>query len=151
MTPEQTILVQLVDKSGGSLHLPGVYVDVEFYTRGNYRYGFRLSPTNDNGELHIDYGMVEGKRAEGARIFLMDYNTPITDCDSRIKIYVPAAEELKKAHEGIGRWFDGRTPAYAAGWLTANNAKIKAKEVFSELQNGETLVQVPCEVISTIP
>ena len=147
MKPEQSIVVELVDEAGASLQLAGVYVDLELYTRGRYRYGFRLGATNNSGRICIDYEMVEEKRSEGARVFLMDYNTPITDCDRRVKIHVPTADELKKAYDGIGQWFEGKKPAYAEGWRTANNAKIESKEIFAELQDGETFIRVPCALI----
>lgn len=144
MNPEQSILVQLVDKSNEPLHLSRVYVDLDFYTGGNPRYGFRLNPTDGQGRLKIDYEMVEAKRAEGAKVFVMDYNTSLTDCDGRVKICIPTIEMLKTAYDGIGRWFGGETPAYAEGWLLASNGKIKAEEVFVELKGQETFVQVPC-------
>jgi hypothetical protein len=144
LRPEQEILVALVDAAGISLHLPRVYVDLELYNRRSSRYGFRLGATNNSGTVRIDYRSVEEKRSEGASVFLMDYSTPITDCDDRVKIHVPTADELRQAYQVIGQWFEGAKPAYAEGWLTANNARIEAKDICAELQEGETLIRVPC-------
>jgi hypothetical protein len=148
MKPDQALQLQLVDKEKNPIHLSKVFLDIDLYTHGNYRYGFRLGSTNDQGRFHLNYGLVEAKRAEAAKIFLMDYNTLLADCDDRVKISVPTPEILKKAYDGIGQWFGGRVPDYAEGWSTANNAKIKAVDVFVELTQGESLVPIYCEVMN---
>jgi hypothetical protein len=146
MKSDQTILVELVDQMDKTLNISKVFVDIELYTKGQYRYGFRLNPTDQQGKLRIDYEMVEAKRKEAAGVFLMDYNTPLTDCDNRVKIYLPTAETLRKAIEGIGQWFGGKVPDYAKAWMTANNAKVRAAETFVELREKETVVQIQCEI-----
>lgn len=149
MKPGQIIFVSLIDLSGTPLQMSGIYVDVELYTHGNYRYGFRMGATNEQGELKIDYAMVEAKRAESAAVFLMDYNTPLEACDERVKISIPSEQILKKAYDGIGAWFGGVTPEYAKGWLTANNSKVKADEIFVELNAGETIVPMLCDRVGS--
>jgi hypothetical protein len=147
MKPDQALQLQLVDKEKNPIHLSQVFLDIDLYIHGNYRFGFRLGSTNDQGRYHVDYALVEAKRAEAAKIFLMDYNTPLAGCDDRVKISVPTPEILKKAYDGIGQWFEGRVPDYADGWITANNAKIKAEDVFVELTERESVVPIYCEVM----
>jgi hypothetical protein len=145
--PTQTLVIQIGNELGKPLLLLGIYIDVEFYISGQHRYGFRFGPTDHNGRLRITYSDVETKRAIEAKIFLMDYNTPLDDCDDCLKVKIPSADELKKAYEWNTKWFADKASEDAKGWLNAANGKIKANETSVKLHGIETIVSVPCSVV----
>lgn len=147
MTIEQTIVLQLVDESNKPLALPNVIMVINFFTGGRHRYGFFLDPTDGQGRLRISYEDVETERRDNAKESLMDYNTPLTECDPQIQITIPTDEELKRSYEVATRWAGrGVTPNYAREWLTANNAKIRSTKVVAELGKNETVVLIPCKL-----
>jgi len=147
MKPTQTLIIQLVDEMGKPFRLADIYIDLSFFLQGQYRYGFRFGPTNRQGELHITYQDVETKRAIEAKIFLMDYNTPLDDCDDLVRISIPSMDKLKEAYEWNTKWFADKTSEDAKGWLNAANAKIRANEIPVKLHGTETIVSVPCSVV----
>jgi hypothetical protein len=53
------------------------------------------------------------------------------------------------SHNAITKFYNGATPEHAKPWLTANNAKIKAEDVFVELHDGENLVKLPCAMLTS--
>lgn len=141
------VSVRLVDFSRRSLPMALVYLDLDFFTRGNYRYGFRLGPTDEYGLCKINFNLVENRRIEASEVFLMDYNTALSDCDKRIKISIPSVKELQEAYNRVCSWYNGKIPDYAKGWHLANNGKVRAEDVFAELAEGETVVEIPCALV----
>jgi hypothetical protein len=150
MKPEQIIKIQLVTGRGEPLRLDKVFSSVRLFTKGNYCYGFRLNSTDENGQLIIRYDDIEKARKSSAQESIMDYNTPLKDCDDEIGIQIPEAQDLEKAYEIAKRWAGkGVASPEMEAWLTANNAKIKAEEVSVSLHDGENLVRVPCVVLAS--
>ena len=95
MTREQTIFLQLIDESNKPLALSNVIMVIHFFTNGNYRYGFKLPPTDNQGQLRISYDDIDAKRMESGSESLMDYNTPLADSDPQIRIEIPTDGELR--------------------------------------------------------
>ena len=147
MKPGQTLTLKFLDESKKPLLLSGIYVDLDFYMNGQQRYGFRFGSTNHRGELCIGYQDVERKRVADSKYNLMDYNTPLDDCDDLVRISVPSMDKLKEAYEWNTKCFAGKASEDAKGWLNAANAKIKANEISVKLHGTETIVSVPCSVI----
>jgi len=145
-TPE-TLIIQIGDESGKPLRLLGIYIDVEFYIDGQHRYGFRFGPTDDNGRLRISYSDVEAERVLDAKFNLMDYNTPLDECDDCLKVKIPSADVLRKAYEWQAKSLAGGASSEAKGWLKSANAKIKANETSVKLHGTETIVSVPCSIV----
>ena len=80
--------------------LANLYVDLILFIRGKYCYGFRFGPTDAQGKLRIAYQDVENERAKAASYDLMDYNTPIDNCDDILKIKLPSRSRgCRKAYE----------------------------------------------------
>jgi hypothetical protein len=142
MKPTQALILQLRDELGNPLLLAGIYFDLLFFIQGQDCYGFRFGPTDGQGELRITYRDVETKRALEAKFYLMDYNTPLDDCDDRLKIQIPSADKLRKAYEWQAKWLDGGASPEAEGWLKSANPKLGGKEVAAELNGDETVVIV---------
>lgn len=148
MKPGQAIEIQMVDSCGQPLRLSNVYVELSFYTHGNYRYSFLFGPTDNKGAMRIEYQDVERERMSSVKECVMDYNTTLDACDNRVKFNVPSSEQLRKSFDVATRWAGrGTTPEYAKGWLTAENTRIKANDVSAELKTEETIISIPCEVI----
>jgi hypothetical protein len=147
MKPSQTLTLKVLDESKKPLLLSGIYVDLDFYMNGQQRYGFRFGPTNHRGELRIGYQDVEKKRVADSKYNLMDYNTPLDDCDDLVRISIPSMDKLKDAYEWKIKWFADKSSEDAKGWLNAANAKIKADETSVKLHGIETIVSVPCSVV----
>ena len=147
MKPTQTLIIRFVDDRGKPLLLADIYIDLSFFIQGQYRYGFRFGPTDRQGKLRITYRDVEAERTQAAKLFLMDYNTPLDDCDDCLKVKIPSADELKEAYEWKTKWFADEASEDAKGWLNAANAKIKANETSVKLHGTETIASVPCSVV----
>lgn len=143
MKPTQTLIIQVGDEMGKPLHLHGIYIDVEFYINGQHRYGFRFGPTDCKGRLNITYSDVEAERGLEAKFNLMDYNTPLDDCDDCLKVKIPSADVLRKAYEWQAKTLSGGASPEAEGWLKSANPKLGGEEISVELQVGETVVTAP--------
>jgi hypothetical protein len=149
MKPQQSIIIQLVNLDGSPLGMEAVYCRLNLYTHGTFRYCFKFGPTRNDGKLQITFEEVETERKAEGKIWLMDYNDPLTDCDSRVRLNIPSGDEMVASHNAITKFYNGATPEHAKPWLTANNAKIKAEDVFVELHDGENLVKLPCAMLTS--
>lgn len=131
--------------------MAGVFVEIDCFTKGRFRYAFRLpSSTNELGQLHFTFEDLENERMANSKECLMDYNTPLSTCDDRIRIRIPTMETLRASFDVATRWAGrGGTPEYAKKWLTANNAKIVAEDTFTDLWNRENLIRVFCRLVKT--
>ena len=84
MQPQQSILVTLETELGVALRANNILIDIKLFTRGNLRYQLKAGRTDANGTLLITYSALAKQRASNAMQFLMDYNTPLTDCDPTV-------------------------------------------------------------------
>ena len=109
MKPGQSIEIQLETSPGNPLELGNVLLEIHLFTRGTFRYGFQAGRTDNNGRLNITYLSLENLRAANAKQFLMDYNTPLVDCDPTVEILAPSEEELRDASDSVLRSY-GRRP-----------------------------------------
>jgi hypothetical protein len=139
MKPGQIVEIQLEDASGAPLRLGNVFLEIRFFTRGNYRYGFNIGRTDSCGTLRVSYSDVETLRAENAKQSLMDYNTPLIDCDPVIEIRVPTEEELRSRLESVQKSY-GTVPAWAQHW--PSNGEVEAQPRKIELEDSITQVAI---------
>jgi hypothetical protein len=124
MRPKQSIKIQLVDNQGNSLPIGNVMVNVEFFVKGNYRYGFEAGRTDATGRLVVSYDDLDNRRRKLGNEFLMDYNTTLDECDPTVKIVILTEQELRSRREQVVRSF-GREPEWSAAW--PSNAQISAE------------------------
>jgi hypothetical protein len=147
MKPTQTLIIQFVDEKEEPSLLVNMYVDLLFFIRSRYCYGFRFGPTNAQGKLCIAYQDVENERAKAAKYNLMDYNTPIDNCDDILKIKLPSADELRKAYEWQTKSHTGGASVEAKNWINAANSKVKCDETSVELKGTETVISIRCSPV----
>jgi hypothetical protein len=148
MKLEQTVLVRLVDLCGKRICLDRIFFTIALFVDGKLRYQFLLGYTDLNGQFVVDYEKLESERIRGAKECPMDYKTLLHECDKQFRLSLPTVENLSKSYEVATRW-DGKgvTPDYAKEWLLANNGKVRAEDVFAELGDRETVVEIPCFLI----
>src|ERR1700722_19706698 len=96
MRPGESLHIQLSDEDGNPLPIANVYVVIHLFTRGNYRYGFEAGRTDADGRIVVTYDSLEAERRENGRMFIMDYNTPLEDCDSVSTLLVYPEQELRE-------------------------------------------------------
>src|ERR1700734_1273658 len=112
MKPGQAIHVQLSDVNGKPLAIENILVEIHLFTTGNYRYGFEAGRTDANGQIVVTYQDLETQRQENGAFFIMDYNTPLEDCDPVAKFVVPAEYELRRRQQEVIKVF-GKEPTFA--------------------------------------
>lgn len=99
------IEVQLVTRSGEPFPLPGVLLDIRFYVDSQFRYAFSLGRTDENGMCSTTMEEIERQLAANRRFFLMDYNTPPSDCDTVVGIVAPTSGELAEREAARANWW----------------------------------------------
>lgn len=142
MKPNQAISIQLTDTEDHPLAVGNVLVEIHFFTRGLARYAFKAGRTNERGLLDISYANIEKLRLENARLFLMDYNTRLEECDSAIRITIPPERELRYAFEKTKNAF-GESPAWARDWPA--NALVESIPGEIELIGTITDLKLVCK------
>lgn len=140
MKPGQSIHIQLLDETGAPLPAENIIVHIEFFTNGNYRYGFEAGRTDKKGRLVVSYDELEHRRLSLSSEFLMDYNTKLDECDPIIKIVILSEEELRSRQRKVLRFY-GTEPDWAKAW--PSNARIKAESKTVDLANQVTTVDIP--------
>jgi hypothetical protein len=146
MEPQQTIEVQLVDRSGRWIDLDGVSVSLDFFLHGKQRYGFRFGPTDHHGYLNLSYSDVERRRQINLKAQPWDYKTTLDETDPTVRVSVPSQGELENAAKIATSFNLGEVPPDAAFWLSANNSKIVCQAVDVTINSDKTIVNVVCEL-----
>jgi hypothetical protein len=142
MKPTQTIYIQLEDAKGQPLQLSGVLVEIHFFTKGNHRYTFVAGFTNETGAVRISYFDVEKLRSDGAKFFLMDYNTKLEECDPTVRINIPTDGQLRDAFENASRAFN-KPPEWSIVW--PSNGRIEALPREVEPVGPTTELRLTCK------
>jgi hypothetical protein len=144
MQPNQSLEISLEDSPGISLPLANVIIQVHLFTKGNYRYSLHAGRTDNNGQLNLSYADIEQWRDSNAKHFLMDYNTPLEECDPTVEIFVPTENSLRQAVENVKEGY-GKMPAWAADW--PSNNQIESGPQKFELKDGTNRIAIPCKLI----
>jgi hypothetical protein len=140
MQPKQSLAIQLTSLPGCEVKTGDILLDIKLFTRGSFRYQFKAGRTDAKGKLSITYADLEFQRASNAKLFLMDYNTPLTDCDPLVEISIPSDRELKIASEYVEQNF-GTVPTWATPW--PSNAIVEGLPQKVTLTSDTTSVSYP--------
>jgi hypothetical protein len=128
MKPGQAIHVQLADIDGKPLPIENILVWIHLYTLGNYRYGFEAGRTNAEGRLVVTYDDLEKQRREDGAFFVMDYNTPLEECDPIAKLIVDSEGELRSRQQGALK-SSGKQPTFATPWPSNRFVEVESTTV----------------------
>lgn len=143
MQPNQRIEIQLVDEHGSPVRLANVLPEIDLFYRGRLekpRYRFELWATDADGRCAIRFEDLEMMRKLLGAGDLMDFNTPLTECDPVVEIRIPLGSEFEAR-----RRLPWRESWWRPAWLTewpANGclAPIEPKRV--ELHDIVTRVEI---------
>ncbi len=118
MHPGQSIQIQLVDDAGAPAPLGNVLPEVRFFCGGQtkrHRYAFKTWSTDPGGRCEIRYEELEDMRRLLASADLMDFNTPLEECDALVEVRIPPEEELLELKRRPWRrsWW---RPAWLSEW-----------------------------------
>ena len=142
MTGEE-LTVQLRDAEGEPVRVAGVHLDLLFYVEGRFRYSFSLGRTDVHGVCRTTFEDVEQQLEANRRLFLMDYNTPLSDCDRLVGITAPAASELVEREASRAKWWPDEPPMYVG----AANDRVRCPEQKFELRRGSgNAFELVCDV-----
>jgi hypothetical protein len=122
MNPGQIINLNLKSGENKQALITNVLLQIHLFTRGNYRYGFVLGKTDENGQLNISYADIENLRHDSSLEFLMDYNTPLIHCDPYVVVIVRSNEDLLTMKRDALENFD-QIPDWAISWPSNSNEK----------------------------
>lgn len=140
---DEELTVRLLNAEGEPLPIAGVLLDIRFYVGGRFRYSFSLGQTDAEGVCRSSLQPVERQLEANRRLFLMDYNTPLTACDAAVGIAAPTAGELNEREAVRAKWWP-ETPSPEGG---AANQRVRCKEQRFELQQGSNnAFRLVCEV-----
>lgn len=114
--------VQLADRDGSPI-TKVVFIDAIVYLKRKVRYRFNLGATDSSGLIEVSFSRLEQIRQENQEGNIMDYNTPLTDCDSIIELVVPSAMELEQRREAARHWY-GEDGSSAPGIVESQNEEI---------------------------
>jgi len=128
----EELTVRLRDSNGEPLPFAGVHLELRFYLKGRFRYSFSLGRTDDEGICRITLQEIEQQLEADRRLFLMDYNTPLSDCDTMVGIASPTANELREREAARAKWWPQEPSAYAG----ATNGRVRCPEQKFELSRG---------------
>jgi len=140
----QSIYVQLVDETGAPLPAENIMVQIEFFTNGNYRYGFEAGRTDRKGRLVVTYDDLDKRRAALSRENLMDYNTRLEECDTTAKIVILSDDELRSRQQKALQFY-GTQPDWAKVW--PSNAQITARSRTMDLSEQTVRVDIPAHIV----
>ena len=132
--------VQLVNEVREPLELRGVSLDAEMYLNGRIRYRFEVGVTDSRGKLRFTFQDLEQSRLSNQEFALMDYNTPLEECDANLGLIVPSMAEIEQRQLAIDKWFshvdDQPMRQKVEAIRTRNNRKVVCEKHY---------VNVDCE------
>ncbi len=128
---DDELMVRLRDRKGEAVTVAGVYLDLRFYIKGRFRYSFYFGLTDAHGACRTTFGKIERQLEANQRLFLMDYNTALSDCDTLIGIVAPTASELVERQVARLKWWP-KEPSISE----AANDRGRCQEQKFELHRG---------------
>ena len=126
------LTVQLIDANGEALRVCGVHLDLRFYTEGRFRYSYSLGRTDAHGVSRTTLQDIQRQLEANQRLFLMDYNTPLADCDTLVGIVAPSMSELVEREAARAKWWPNDPSTYVG----ASNGRVRCREQRFELHRG---------------
>lgn len=114
----QIIEIQLVDRSGTQVRMANVLPEIRVFYRGRTErplYSFEVWSTDTGGRCEIRFEDLEVQRMLLGSGDLMDFNTPLTDCDPVVEVRIaPESEfEARKRRPWRTSWW---RPAWLTDW-----------------------------------
>lgn len=137
------IEVQLTDDNGHALELGNVSVDATLYTQGRVRYRFFLGKTDARGRIFVTFDGLEKLRLRNQAFSIMDYNTRLQECDSRISFIVPSLDELRKRQAAIEKWFP-EDVSKSGDVGESNNGKLRCQDLDVDVRKSAEQVSLVC-------
>src|ERR1700754_5192290 len=138
--------IQLIDEMGLAIHLSGVSISIDLFLNGRHRYGLRLGPTNDEGQLTLRYGDVEAKQLENLKAEPSAFKTPPDECGPVVRFSVPSQSELDSAVEIATSFNLGVVPSDAEWWARSNNRHLSCQVV--DVAGSQGAVNIACSRVS---
>lgn len=129
---DEELTICLRDPKGQPLRVAGVKLDIHFYTGGRFRYSFCLGQTDADGVCRTTLDRLEEQLEANQRLFLMDYNTPLADCDTLVGIMAPTPRELAEREAARAKWWPDEPSIHA----NAANHRVHSREHKFELGRG---------------
>lgn len=136
MNINEGLLVSIVDSTGRSVPIADVIVDAVFFAGDQQRYQFSAGSTDANGQLKAGFDHFERERMQNSLQSIMDYNTKLEDCDSRIRLHAPSLDELKSRLNAVEHWYPDFAEVLAKRVAACNNGKVKLVDVTLTLLPG---------------
>lgn len=140
---DQLMEIQLTDADSSSAPFSNILVEVHFFTKGNYRYGFKVGRTDETGHLSVTGTDIEIIRQRNAEENLMDYNTELADCDRLVKVVIPSEQQLQQQLENAIRFY-AKPPEWAKHW--PENGRISGTDKSVELVEQVTFINIQLSV-----
>jgi hypothetical protein len=144
MKSGQSIELQLVDENCQPLQLGNVMIDIHLFLGGDLRYRFIAGRTTKEGKLSISYEDLDHTRKDMGEMYLMDFNSPLDDCDPLVRVLIYSERELIERRDKAMNAHH-KTPAWAEVW--PSNSKLRAEPVSIEILGQVTHVQMPCRLL----
>lgn len=111
-----------------------MHLDLRFYINERFRYSFSLSPTDAHGVSRTTFQALEEQLDANRQLFLMDYNTALTDCDTRVGVAVPTVDELSERNAAREKWWAEESAAED----TTANWRVRCPEQKFEIKWGSS-------------
>jgi hypothetical protein len=140
MKSDQRIVIQLVDQDENPRALANIKIDIRFYLSGKPRYTFTLGVTDQGGQLTSSYDDIEQTRRKNGEFNLMDYNTRLDQCDSRITVVLPSESQLREQQSNSLRFYK-ISPEWTKDW--PKNGQVDRVEKSVELTERNTKITLP--------
>lgn len=142
------INVSLVDDFGSPMAKKDICIDVSLMVNGNPRYQFMLGVTDESGQFQFQRSHIDAALERHRELFLMDYNTPLSECDDVVCISSPGSNELRNRRAAISRWFPEREEELARLDRCAR-CSLRAMPVAVPLGRKRVDVQMVCRNVES--
>jgi hypothetical protein len=137
--------IQLTDGADAALELANVSIDAVLYVQQRVRYRFSAGKTDMRGRLRVTFDQLEKSRLKNQAFSIMDYNTRLQECDSRVSFVVPFLNDLQQRQAAMKRWFpEGALESADIG--ESNNGKLLCKDVDINVDHGMEQILLECEL-----
>jgi hypothetical protein len=136
MREGQAILVRVQDPTDRWRPVPDVILQIALFKDGKRRYAFSLPPSSPEGIVRATYLDLEKMRLENSRLFIMDYNTPLDECDDVFSVVLRPERDLVRAIDSIlrNKWNNMESIVHEYG--SSDNKRYSGSEELFQI-NGD--------------